>query len=42
VSARQDDRKLKVTRVERTEVKLKPAALVEPDDEMDEAEDEPE
>jgi molecular chaperone DnaK len=42
VSARQDDRKLKVSRLESTEVKLKPAALVEPDDDMDEAEDEPE
>ena len=42
VSARQEDRKLKVSRLESTEVKLKPAALVEPDDEMDDAEDEPE
>jgi molecular chaperone DnaK len=41
VSARQDDRKLKVTRLESTDIKLKPAALVEPDDEIDEAEDEP-
>jgi molecular chaperone DnaK (HSP70) len=41
VSARQEDRKLKVTRVEPTEVKLKPAALVEPGD-VDEAEEDPE
>ena len=41
VSARQDDRKLKVTRIDDSEVKLKPAALVEPGD-QDEAEDDPE
>jgi molecular chaperone DnaK (HSP70) len=41
VSARQDERKLKVTRVDSTDVKLKPAALVEPGD-LDEVEDDPE
>ena len=41
VSARQDDRKLKVTKVDSTELKLKPAALLEPGD-LDEAEDDPE
>jgi hypothetical protein len=41
VSARQDDRKLKVTRVDSTDVKLKPAALVEPGD-VEDAQDDPE
>jgi molecular chaperone DnaK (HSP70) len=41
VSARQDERKLKVSRVDSPEVKLKPASLVEPGD-ADEAEDDPE
>jgi molecular chaperone DnaK (HSP70) len=41
VSARQDERKLKVTRVDETDAKLKPAALVDPGD-PDEAEDDPE
>jgi molecular chaperone DnaK (HSP70) len=41
VSARQDQRKLKVARVDDSEVKLKPAALVEPGD-QDESEDDPE
>ncbi|HWC73496.1 MAG TPA: Hsp70 family protein [Gemmatimonadales bacterium] len=41
VSARQDERKLKVTRVDSSEAKLKPAALVEPED-ADESEEDPE
>ena len=41
LSARQDERKLKISQIESSEVKLKPAALVEPDD-VDEAEDDPE
>ena len=41
VSARQDARKLKVTKVDSTELKLKPAALLEPGD-LDEAEEDPE
>jgi molecular chaperone DnaK (HSP70) len=41
LSARQDERKLKISQIQSSEVKLKPAALVEPDD-VDEAEDDPE
>jgi molecular chaperone DnaK (HSP70) len=40
VSARQDDHKLKVSRTDPDDVKLKPASLAEPDDSED-AEDDP-
>ena len=39
VSARQDDRKLKVSRTDAEDGKLKPAALSEPDDSEDADED---